>query len=107
MSQLPRLTDATFEQEVGGSALPILVEFWASWCPPCKMMEPLMDELAEEYRGRVSMAALHVDQNQRAAAIYEIFGVPTFVLFRAGEEVARLIGAQSRSQLEGLLAEVL
>lgn len=106
MSRTARLTDADFEQEVIKSEVPVLVEFWASWCPPCMMMEPLMAEMAAEHAGRVKVAALHVDQNQRTATEFGILGVPTFVLFSEGEEVSRRIGAQSRAQLERMLQGV-
>ena len=107
MNHSLRVTDASFEQEVIESAIPVLVDFWASWCPPCKMVEPVIEELALEYDGRVKVCKLHVDRNPKTRDRYQILGVPTFAVFRDGELVAQRIGAQSKRQLEGLLGEVL
>lgn len=107
MSHPIRLTDVNFEQEVLRSEVPVLVDFWASWCPPCKMMEPLIEELAVEYNGRLKVGKLNVDQNPKTASRYQIMGVPTFALFRSGEVVEQRVGAQSKGQLEQLLHGVL
>jgi len=98
-----RFTSANFQREVLESELPVLVDFWASWCLPCKSMEPVIAELAEEYAGRVKIGKLNVDQNPAIAARYDIQGVPTFILFKAGKVVERCTGAQSKSQLKALL----
>jgi len=102
-----RLTDGNFEREVLKSEVPVLVDFWASWCPPCKMVEPVIAELAKEYEGRVKVGKLNVDQNPTTAQCYHIVGVPTFAVFQAGEIVQRKTGAQSKQQLLRLLDEVL
>jgi thioredoxin 1 len=107
MGQAVRLTDKTFEQEVLRSECPVLVEFWASWCPPCKMVEPVMEQLAEEYANRVLVGKLHVDRNPKMRDRYQILGVPTFAVFQEGELVSRRVGAQSKGQLESLIGEVL
>jgi len=107
MGPVLRLTDANFEQEVLGASVPALVDFWASWCPPCKMVEPIIAELATEYDGRLKVGKLNVDQNPRVAAQYNIMGVPTFIVFSAGEPGERRVGAQSKAQLEALLRGVL
>jgi thioredoxin 1 len=107
MGQAVRVTDKTFGLEVLQSERPVLVDFWASWCPPCKMVEPVLDELAQEYGDRVLICKLHVDRNPKTRDEYQIFGVPTFAVFRDGELVARRTGAQSKGQLESLLGEVL
>ena len=107
MGQVLRLTDANFEQEVLGASVPVLVDFWASWCPPCKMVEPVIAELATEYDGRLKVGKLNVDQNPRVAAQYNIMGVPTFIVFSAGEAEERRTGAQSKAQLKELLRDVL
>jgi len=98
-----RLTDANFEQEVLRSEIPVLVDFWASWCPPCKMVEPVVAELAEEFAGKIKVGKLHVDQNPRTASKYHIMGVPTFILFNSGKPLQRRVGAQSKEQLKQML----
>ena len=107
MSRATRLTDLNFETEVLGADVPVLVDFWASWCPPCKMVEPVVEELAAEYDGRLKVGKLHVDQNPRTASRYQIMGVPTFVLFRAGEVLEQRTGAQSKAQLMQMLCQAL
>lgn len=105
MEHVIRLTDKNFEMEVLGSELPVLVEFWGSWCPPCKMMEPTLEQLAVDYGGRVKVGKLNVDQNPRMSAEYRIQGAPTFLIFSSGELRGRRIGAQSEVQLEKMLEE--
>ena len=106
MANVLRLTDANFEMEVLHSDLPVLVDFWASWCPPCKMTEPIVDELAGEYAGRIKVGKLNVDQNRRTADRYQILGVPTFALFRSGQILERGVGAHSKAQLLKMLSQV-
>ena len=107
MSAAQRFTDGNFEQEVLRSELPVLVDFWASWCPPCKMVEPLLTELAEECLGKVKIGKLHVDQNPVTASRYRIEGVPTFILFYSGRQIQQRIGAQSKGQLREMIKEAL
>ena len=107
MSYPIRLTDANFEDEVLRSDIPVLVDFWTSWCPPCKMAEPVIAGLSEEYDGHLKVGKLNVDQNPKTAQRYHIMGVPTFAVFYAGEIVQCRTGAQSRQQLLHLLSEVL
>jgi thioredoxin 1 len=107
MSHPIRLTDANFEDEVLRSDIPVLVDFWTSWCPPCKMAEPVIAGLSEEYDGHLKVGKLNVDQNPKTAQRYHIMGVPTFAVFHAGEIVQCRTGAQSRKQLLHLLSEVL
>ena len=107
MDRVLRLTDANFEREVLESDVPVLVDFWASWCPPCKMVEPVIEELAAEYDGRLKVGKLQVDQNPRTASRYQIMGVPTFHLFRDGKVLQRRTGAQSKAQLLQMLSQVL
>jgi thioredoxin 1 len=103
MGYVVRLTDVNFEDEALIADVPVLIEFWASWCPPCKMAEPVIEELAVEYDGRLKVGKINVDQNPRMRNRYGVQGVPTFVVLVAGEEKDRRVGAQSRSQLQKLL----
>jgi len=98
-----RFTDDNFEKEVLESENPVLVDFWASWCPPCKMVEPLIEKLAREYNGKVKIGQLNVDLNPRTASRYEITGVPTFIVFESGNVMERRVAAQSEGQLRELL----
>ena len=99
MSQVVRLTDRNFDQEVFQGKIPALVEFSASWCVPSQQQKPLLEELAKEYRGRLNIGELNVDQNPRVAAEYKIMGCPTFITFHSGKILQRSIGAQSKRQL--------
>jgi thioredoxin 1 len=105
LSRVVRLTDRNFETEVLASDTPVLVEFWGSWCPPCKMMEPALEQLAKDYDGCLKVGKINVDQNPRMATEYRIQGAPTFIVFASGEVKGRRTGAQSGRQLENLLDE--
>lgn len=107
MSHAMRFTDANFQQEVLGSDLPVLVDFWASWCLPSQESKPIMKQLAAEYKGRGKVGMLHTDQNPRMREGHRIEGCPTFVLFVDGVEVGRRKGSQSKQQLEQMLSEVI
>jgi len=93
------LTDDTFENDVLKSPVPVLVDFWADWCGPCKMIAPLLDEIAGDYRGRLKVAKLNIDQNNRTPPTFGIRGIPTLLLFKNGEVEATKVGALSKSQL--------
>ncbi|MDR0805286.1 MAG: thioredoxin TrxA [Enterobacteriaceae bacterium] len=97
------LTDAGFESDVLKAAGPILVDFWAEWCGPCKMVAPILDEVATEYEGRLTIAKLNIDQNPATAPQYGIRGIPTLLLFKDGAVVATKVGALSKSQLKEFL----
>lgn len=100
MSELiVHLTDDTFEDDVLKSPMPVLVDFWADWCGPCKMIAPLLDEIAGEYKGRLKVAKLNIDQNNRTPPTFGIRGIPTLLLFKNGEVEATKVGALSKSQL--------
>jgi thioredoxin 1 len=93
------LSDDTFENDVLKSPVPVLVDFWADWCGPCKMIAPLLDEIAGEYKGRLKVAKLNIDQNNRTPPTFGIRGIPTLLLFKDGEVEATKVGALSKSQL--------
>ena len=103
MGQVLRFTDTDFEDQVLGSDVPVLVDFWASWCPACKMAETMVEQLAKECDGRVRIGKLHVDRNPKTASQYRIQGVPTFGLFCSGEMVQQRTGSQSRDQLRRMI----
>ncbi|GAA0208522.1 MULTISPECIES: thioredoxin TrxA [Kangiella] len=93
------LSDATFEEEVLKSDGPVLVDYWAEWCGPCKMIAPILDEIAESYEGKVKVAKLNIDENNETPPKYGIRGIPTLMLFKDGNVEATKVGAVSKSQL--------
>jgi len=97
------LTDANFQAEVLEAATPVLVDVWANWCGPCRLMAPLMDWAAAEYDGRLKVGKLEADPNPSSRDTYGIQGLPTLILFRAGQEVARHEGAMAKPQLQAFL----
>lgn len=97
------LTDDSFEQEVLQSTVPVLVDYWAEWCGPCKMIAPILDEVAKEYDGRVKVAKLNIDENQNTPPKYGIRGIPTLMLFKNGNVEATKVGALSKSQLTAFI----
>jgi len=99
MSQVLRLTDRNFKEEVYQSRIPVLVEFSASWCVPSQQMKPMLEKVAQEYAGRLKIGNLNVDQNPRTASQYQIMGCPTFILLNSGKAIIRRVGAQSKKQL--------
>jgi thioredoxin 1 len=90
------VTDETFQKEVLESDVPVLVEFWAAWCGPCRMIAPIIEELAADYDGRVVVAKLDVDENINTASKYGTMTIPTMIIFKGGEEVKRMIGARPK-----------
>jgi len=101
--QILYLTDDTFEQEVINSSNPVLVDYWAEWCGPCKMIAPILEEIASEYTGKVRIAKLNIDENPQTPPRYGIRGIPTLMLFKDGNVEATKVGALSKSQLTAFL----
>ncbi len=97
------VTDDSFEEEVLRAADPVLVDYWADWCGPCKMIAPVLDEIANEYAGKVKIAKLNIDENPNTPPRYGIRGIPTLMLFRGGEVEATKVGAVSKSQLTAFI----
>ena len=97
------LTDSSFEADVLKAEGPILVDFWAEWCGPCKMIAPILDEIAEEFEGKLTITKLNIDQNPATAPKYGIRGIPTLMLFKNGEVAATKVGALSKGQLKDFL----
>jgi thioredoxin 1 len=102
-SKIKHVTDSTFKSEVLESGTPVLVDYWAEWCGPCKMIAPALDDSAESYAGRLNIAKINIDQNQSVPSRYHVRGIPTLMLFKNGEVVATQVGAVSKSQLAAFI----
>lgn len=98
-----QVTDASFKQEVINNNLPVLVDFWAPWCGPCRMVSPVVDEIAEEYESSIKVVKINTDENPTIAAEYGIRSIPTLMIFKAGERVDTVIGAVPKSTLSSTL----
>ena len=98
------LTTATFDETIRGSSVPVLVDFWAEWCGPCKMIDPVIKEIAAEQAGKLTVATLNVDDHGAIALRYNVMSIPTMIVFQNGAEVKRLVGAKGKSALLADLA---
>ena len=101
--KIVHITDDTFEQEVLQAGTPVLVDYWAEWCGPCKMIAPALDQIASEYQGRLKVAKLNIDENQSTPPKYGIRGIPTLMIFKNGNLEATKVGALSKTQLAAFI----
>lgn len=102
---IAQVTDASFAADVEQSDIPVLVDFWAEWCGPCRMMNPILDEFATANDGQVKVVKLNVDENPQASQRFKVLSIPTMLLFQNGEVVKQMVGAMSRQRLDEALAE--
>ena len=107
MSAAEQVTDSTFEQEVLKSEVPVLVEFWAPWCGPCRMVAPVVEEIAEQYEGQIKVVKVNTDENPNIASQYGIRSIPTLMIFKGGDKVDMVVGAVPKTTLANTLEKYL
>lgn len=107
MSDVLNVTDETFDEEIINSDIPVMVDFWAEWCGPCKMVSPVVEELAQEYKGRIKIASMDVDGNRQTPGRLGIRNIPTLILFKGGEVAQTIIGAYPKSYIDEELKKLL
>ncbi len=107
MSKPVAIDDSNFEQTVLKAEKPVLIDFWAAWCRPCQMVAPIVDELANEYEGRVNFVKMDVDQNPKTATKYSVMSIPTLLIFKKGEPVSHIVGLRPKGDLKKNLDEAL
>jgi thioredoxin 1 len=103
VSEIVHITDATFDSEVLKADRPVLVDFWADWCGPCKMIAPILDDVSKDYAGKLKVAKLNIDENPATPPKYGIRGIPTLMIFKSGNVEATKVGAVSKSQLTAFI----
>jgi len=106
MSNVLEVTDATFDAEVKQSSVPVLVDFWAPWCGPCRALAPVIDELAAEFEGKVKIVKMNTDENMQTAQEFRISGIPSLLFFKNGQVADQLVGVQQKSALANKLTEI-
>lgn len=106
MSKVVEVSDSSFDEQVLKSSVPVLVDFWAPWCGPCKTIAPVVDELATQYDGRIKVVKINVDDNKDAAMRYNVRGIPNLILFKDGESVEQIVGAVAKQELINAIEKV-
>ena len=105
MSNVGEVTDATFEQEVLKSTLPVLLDFWAPWCGPCRAVAPVVEEIANEYSGKLKVLKINTDENPKTAQSYRISGIPSLIIFKNGQPVEQVVGAVPKTTLSSAVTK--
>lgn len=107
MSEIILLSEQNWENEITNSDIPVVVDFWAEWCAPCRMMAPILEEIKREYQGKIKVGKLNVDENSTIAGQYRIMGIPTLLFFRSGKIVDKVVGIVSRKTLDDKIEKLL